>query len=235
MRSSGTTGLAVFGEPDGLDEAERSSAIRDCLQTTKPFVAVNAIDEIDNFLAVHGDALWASAAIAAAGPGDVAVAVATGTAVAVTTCKCGFVSLDGSSWFPIDRLGHMPELIRDHDDRRQQAPRNRFLKFLGMPELGTIYGVSGNSMILNGVVLGGTGAGFQPPCYALDACVAPVAAAADRTVAQADRPQETLSTEQLHSLLLNALVRGERLPGLVIARHEMAARQLARKVRKYPA
>ena len=89
--------------------------------------------------------------------------------------------------------------------------------------------------MLNGVVLGGTGAGFQPPCSALDACVAPVAAAAGRTVARADKPQEPLSTEQLHSLLLNALVKGERLPGLVIARHEVAARQLARKVRKYPA
>jgi len=232
----GAPGLAVFGEPDGLGQAERIRAIGDCLRTRKPFVAVDAIDEIDNFLAVHNSALWASAAIAASGPGDVAVAVATGTAVAVTSCKCGFVSLDGDPWFPIDRLGDMPELIRSYMvPLAEPALRNRFLKFLGMPEPGTIFGISGNAMILNGVVLGGTGAGFQPSGYALDACVAPVAAAAGRTVTRADRPQETLSTEQLHSLLLNALARGERLPGLVIARHEMAARQLARKVRKHPA
>jgi len=89
-------------------------------------------------------------------------------------------------------------------------------------------------MTLNAFVLGGFGAGFQPSCYPWDACAVPVAAAAGRTVARVDT-QDVLETEEIEKLLLDNICRAERLPGLVIARHEVAARRLVRKVREYPA
>jgi hypothetical protein len=229
-------GLAIFGTSDGLSHPERGREIKSCLKANKPLVVVEAISGKDDFLAVHGDTLWASAAMAVYGRGHVATAVASGRAVAVTSWDHGFLSLEASPWSPIGKLAHTPELIRS-----RVVPLGRgiteplwFLQLLRMLELDSIYGPSGNAMILNGVVLGGTGAGLLPPGYAWNACVAPIAAAAGRTVARVDT-QERLSTEQLHSLLLHSLLKGERLPGLVIARHELAARQFVNGVRQSPA
>lgn len=229
-------GLAIFGTSDGLSHLERGREIKRCLKANKPLVVVEAISGTDDFLAVHGDTLWASAAMAVYGHGHVATAVASGRAVAVTSWDHGFLSLEASPWSPIGNLAHTPELIRS-----RVVPLGRsitdplwFLQLLRMLELDSIYGPSGNAMILNGVVLGGTGAGFLPPGYAWNACVAPIAAAAGRTVARVDT-EEHLTTKQLHSLLLRSLLKDERLPGLVIARHELAARQLVRGLRKSPA
>ena len=226
-------GAAVFGTSDGLSHLERGRQIKSCLKAGRPLVVVEAISGADEFLAVHGDTLWASAAIAVYGYRHVAVAVASGRAVAVTSWDLGFLSLEASCWSPIGNLAHTPELIRS-----RMVPLGRgisdplwFLQLLRMLELDWIYGPSGNAMILNGVVLGGTGAAFLPPGYAWQACVVPIAAAAGRTVARIDT-EEYLTTKQLHRLLLRSLLKGERLPGLVIARHELAARQFMRGLRR---
>lgn len=229
-------GLAIFGPGDGLSQLERGREIKRCFKANRPLVVIEAISGTDDFLAVHGDTLWASAAMAVYGHGHVATAVASGRAVAVTSWDHGFLSLEANPWSPIGNLAHTPELIRSRvvPLGRSIADPFWFLQLLRMLELDSIYGPSGNAMILNGVVLGGTGAGFLPPGYAWNACVAPIAAAAGRTVARVDT-EEQLTTKQLHSLMLRRLLKGERLPGLVIARHELAARQLARGLRKSPA
>jgi hypothetical protein len=227
--------VAIFGKSDGLSHKERGRTIEDCLRAKRPFVVVDAISGVGNFLAVHGDALWASTAIAVLDLEDIASAVASGPATAVTSRGRGMLSLGANPWIPITEISHTPELITSCIVPLGRAShRLSFLQLLAAPELDSIYGLSGNAMILNGVVLGGTGAAFQPPCYAWDACVAPIASAAGRTVARIDT-QEFLGTDQLHSQLLSSAVNGERLPGLVIARHEVAARQLVRRVRKHPA
>lgn len=226
-------GAMVFGTSDGLSHPERGRQIKACMKTGTPLVVVEAISGANEFLAVHGDTLWASAAIAVYGHGHVASAVASGRAVAVTSWDLGFLALEATSWSPIGNLAHMPELIRS-----RMVPLGRdisdplwLLQLLRMLEPDSIYGPSGNAMILNGIVLGGTGAAFLPPGYAWHACAAPIAAAAGRTVARVDT-EEHLTTKQLHTLLLRSLLKGERLPGLVIARHELAARQLVRGLRK---
>jgi len=224
---------AVFGTSDGLSHPERGRQIKACMKKDIPVVVVEAISGANEFLAVHGDTLWASAAIAVCGHRDVATAVASGGAVAVTSWDVGFLTLEATSWSPIGNLAHMPELIRS-----RMVPLGKdisdpvwLLQLLRMLESDSIYGPSGNAMILNGIVLGGTGAAFLPPDYAWHACAAPIAAAAGRTVARVDT-EEHLTTKQLHALLLRSLLKGERLPGLVIARHELAARQLVRRLPK---
>jgi hypothetical protein len=226
-------GAAVFGTSDGLSHADRGREIKRCLNADKPLVVIDAISGADEFLAVHGDALWASTAIAACGRTDVATAVASGRVVAVSSADLGFLSLNASSWSPIGNLAHTPELIRS-----QLVPLGRgisdprlFWQLLRMLGLDAIYGPSGNAMILNGVVLGGTGAAFLPPGHAWHACVAPIAAAAGRTVARIDT-REHLTTNQLHMLLLDSLVKGVPLPGLVVARRDLTARNLVRRLRK---
>jgi hypothetical protein len=223
----------VFGTSDGLSHPERGRQIKACIKKDIPVVIVEAISGANEFLAVHGDTLWASATIAVCGHRDVATAVASGRAVAVTSWDLGFLSLEAASWSPIGNLAHMPELIRS-----RIVPLGKdisdplwLLQLLRMLESDSIYGPSGNAMIMNGVVLGGTGAAFLPPDYAWHACAAPIAAAAGRKVARIDT-QEHLTAKQLHALLLRSLLKGERLPGLVIARHELAARQLVRRLPK---
>ena len=107
-------------------------------------------------------------------------------------------------------------------------------QFLAPPEMDAFNWLSGNAMILNAFVLGGFGAGFLPSCYPWDAYAVPVAAAAGRTVARVDT-QACMDTGELEQLLLERIFRAERLPGLVIARHEVAAKRLVRRVREYPA
>jgi hypothetical protein len=228
--------LAVFGRSDGLSHRDRGQAIADCLQTGKPFVVIEGISGVDDFFAVHGDSHWASAAIAASGRRHIATAVASGRAIAVASRDRGFLSLDASPWSPINEAVRTPELSRSRvvPLSKEITERLWFLQHLSVLELDSIYGPSGNAMILNGVVLGGIGAGFLPSGHAWNACVAPVAAAAGRTVARVDT-QKRLNTGQLHNLLLRSLLRGERLPELIIARHEVAARQLVRGVRTFPA
>jgi hypothetical protein len=206
------------------------------LRAHKPLAVIEPISGVDAFFAVHGDTLWASATIAVSEQGHIATAIVSGRAAAVISRDRGFLSLEASDWSPIRDFVRTPELNRSRvvPLGRDITERVWFLEHLSGLELDSIYGPSGNATIFNGVVLGGVGAGFLPSGYAWNACVAPVAAAAGRTVARADT-QQRLNTGQLHRLLLRSLVRGERLPDLIIARHEVAARQLVRGARTFPA
>ena len=82
-------GLAIFGTSDGLSHLERGQEIKSYLKANKSLVVVEAISGTDDFLAVHGDTLWASAAMAVYGHGHIATAVASGRAVAVTSWTTG--------------------------------------------------------------------------------------------------------------------------------------------------
>ena len=227
-------GVHVFGEADRQNLQDYGQAIAACLLARTPFVLVDPISGLDSFLAVHGDTLWAAAAIAAFGPEDVATAVASGAAVAVTNRGRGLVSLNESPWIPITEISRAPELIRSSLILPGEFAHWPSYQVVAPPDMGAFNWLSGNAMLLNAVVLGGIGAGFQPSCHPWDACVVPIAATAGRTVARVDT-EECLSAGQLHRLLLDALCEAERLPGLVVARHEFAAKRLVREVRQYPA
>jgi hypothetical protein len=227
-------GVTIFGKVDRRNLQDQGQAIAACRRGRTPFVLVDPISGPDSFLAVHGDTLWASAAIAAFSLEDIATAVISGPAIAVTSRSCGLISLNASQWIPITETSHTPELMGSNLILPGGAAPRPSFQLVTPPEMDAFNWLSGNAMILNAVVLGGIGAGFQPSCYPWDACVVPVAAAAGRTVARVDT-QECLNAEQLHGLLLDTLSQAERLPGMVIARHEVAAKRLVRKVRKYPA
>ena len=224
----------VSGPADRRDLADRAKALAECLGGPTPFVLVNPISGPDCFLAVHGDALWASAAIAAVSPEDTATAVASGPAVAVTSRGRGLICLGRGPWIPITETSQTPELIRSNMILPGGVVPVPSFQFVAPPEMDALNWLSGNAMILNALVLGGIGAVFQPSCYPWDACAVPTAAAAGRTVARVDT-QECLDPAESERLLLETVLRAERLPGLVIARHEVAARRLVRKVREYPA
>jgi hypothetical protein len=233
-RRLGLPDVVVFGKVGRRELSGQGERITRCLRNRTPFVLVNAISGPDCYLAVHGDTLWASAAIAGAGPEDTATAVASGPAIAVTSHGRGLISLSGSAWLPVTETSHSPELIRSNLILPGGFSSVPSFQLVAPPEMDALKWLSGNAMTLNAFVLGGFGAGFQPSCYPWDACAVPVAAAAGRTVARVDT-QDVLETEEIEKLLLDNICRAERLPGLVIARHEVAARRLVRKVREYPA
>lgn len=230
IRCQRLPGVDVFGKADRQNLPDQGRAIKACLLARTPFVLVDPISGPDSFLAIYGDTLWAAAAIAAFGPEDVATAVASGAAIAVTNRGRGLVSLNASPWIPITETSHVPERISSSLILPGEFARRPSYPVVAPLEMGAFNWLSGNAMLLNSVVLGGIGAGFQPPCHPWDACVIPVAATAGRIVARVDT-EECLSAGQLHRLLLDALRDAERLPGLVIARHEVAARRLVREVR----
>jgi hypothetical protein len=234
VRSQSGPDAAVFGRADRRERHEQGQAIAECLLSRMPFVLVNPISGPDCYLAVHGETLWASAAIAAVGPEDTATAVASGPAVAVTTHGDGLISLSGSPWIPIAKTSQNPELIRSNLILPGGIASVPSFQFVAPPEMDAFTWLSGNAMILNAFVLGGFGAGFLRSCHPWDAYAVPVAAAAGRTVARVDT-QECMDTEALEQLLLDRIVRAERLPGLVIARHEVAAKRLVHRVREHPA
>jgi hypothetical protein len=224
----------VSGPADQGNLADRADGLAGCLCGPTPFVLVNPISGPDCFLAVHGDGLWASAAIAAIGLEDTATAVASGPAVTVTSRGRGLISLGRGPWIPITETSQTPELITSNLILPGGVVPVPSFQFVAPPEMDALSWLSGNAMILNALVLGGIGAAFLPSCYPWDACAVPAAAAAGRTVARVDT-QECLGPLESEQLLFATILRAERLPGLVIARHEVAARRLVRKVREYPA
>ena len=96
VRRRGVPDAVIFGKADRRERDDQGRAIAECLRGRTPFVLVNPISGPDCYLAVHGETLWASAAIAAASPEDTATAVASGPAVAVTSHGRGLISLGGS-------------------------------------------------------------------------------------------------------------------------------------------
>jgi hypothetical protein len=214
--------------------ADRTVVFAECLCRPTPLVLVNPISGPDCFLAVHSDALWASAAIAAVSLKDTATAVASGSAVTVTSRGRGLISLGRGPWIPITATSRTPELITSSLILPGGVVPVPAFQFVAPPAMNALNWLSGNAMILNALVLGGIGAAFQPSCYPWDACAVPAAAAAGRTVVRVDT-QECLGPAESEQLLLATILQAEQLPGLVIARHEVAARRLVRKVREYPA
>lgn len=234
VRRQADPDAVVLSRADRRDRHDQGRTIAEYLRRQRPFVLVSSISGADCYLAVHGETLWASAAIAAASPDDTATAVASGQAVAVTSYGRGLISLGGGPWIPIAETSQNPELIRSNLILPGGLASVPSFQFVAPPELDAFTWLSGNAMILNAFVLGGFGAGFLRSCHTWDAYAVPIAAAAGRTVARVDT-QECLDTEALEELLLDRIVRAERLPGLVIARHEVAAKRLVHRVREYPA
>ena len=112
VRSQGGPNAVIRGRADRWERHDQGQAVAECLLSRTPFVLANPISGPDCYLAVHGETLWASAAIAAVGPEDTATAVASGPAIAVTSHGRGLISLNGSPWIPITETSQNPELIK---------------------------------------------------------------------------------------------------------------------------
>jgi hypothetical protein len=218
-------GLAVFGKGDGMADAERAERIRACLQRQQPFAAIDPLDNIETFLAIDGEERYASAAIVALDRSHVAVSVATGRTVAVGTHHNALVR-SGGKWVPVRDLRRMPIFpasvsapLYAHDRTTPAWP----LRHGRAQQIERIFAESGNSILLNGVVLGGVEAGYQPDCAPCEAAAMYIAAAAGCVMLKASTGRFLARPYQVRAMLINALLKGEKVPGLIAARHEFAA------------
>jgi hypothetical protein len=220
-------GLAVFGKGDGLDDGRRAEKINAYVREKRSFAAIDPIDPIHSFLAIDGEDRYASVAIVARSLQHVAIAVATGPTIAVGTHHTALVRHDSGDWMPACDLPAMPVLPASVSAQISAPDRS------GIPwpprsraaHTGTIFPESGNPILLNGLVLGGLEAGYQPDCRPWDCAAMYIAAAAGRTVVRA-ATGKLLTQQQVQSLLIHALLKGEKVPGLIAARHELAAHRL---------
>jgi fructose-1,6-bisphosphatase/inositol monophosphatase family enzyme len=87
-------------------------------------------------------------------------------------------------------------------------------------------------MLLNSVVLGGIEAGYQPSCRPWDAAAVYIAAAAGRIVGRAKTGKFFTHPHQVQALLISALLKGQEVPSLIAARHELAAHRLLTHLRE---
>jgi hypothetical protein len=223
-------GLAMFGQGDGLGHRQQGNAIRNCLRRKEPFAVVKPFDNLDRFLGFYGEDTFASVAIVARGPQHVAISVATGSTVAVGSHHVALVQRDTSTWIRMSELSDLPVL---HSSIA--APP-------GTPigdevESSAFFPESGNATLLNGVLLGGIEAAYQPDSWPWDVAASYIAAAAGRTVVQASggprsRRRTPLTAADVQSILVKALTEGEKVPGLVIARGELAAHRLINHLRQ---
>lgn len=212
--------LAVVGNGDGLSCGERAETIRACLLGKRPFAAVNPIDGMTGFLAIDGEDRYASVAIVARSLHHVAIAVAAGSTVAVGTHHAALVQRDDDGWVPVGDLLGMPVLPASI-----AAPSRAGLA-------GTMFAEWGNAIMLNGVVLGGVEAAYQPACWPCDGAAAYIAAAIGRTTVRAVTGRLLTHPHQVQALLINALRKGGRLPALITARDELSAHRLLKDLRR---
>lgn len=217
--------LAVLGPGDGLSLAERARAIDACLHGRRPFAAVQPIDGITRFLAVDSEDRYASAAIVAFSFQHVAVAVATGSAVAVGTHHATLIRRGGGPWIPAPDLPVLPVLPSS-----VAAPAG--ILGPGGPRTDALFPEWGNQILLSGVVMGGVEAAYQPGCQPCDGAASYIAAAAGCTTVRALTGRRLSHPHEVQALLVNALRRGSKIPGLVVARHELAARRLLHQLRR---
>ena len=185
---------------------------------------IQPIDGITRFLAVDSEDRYASVAIVAFSFQHVAVAVATGSAVAVGTHHAALIRRGGGPWIPARDLPVLPVLPAS-----VAAPA-------GIPGPGgrpALFPEWGNQILLNGVVLGGVEAAYQPDCWPCDGAASYIAAAAGRTTVRAVTGRRLTHPHEVQALLVNALRRGGKIPGLVVARHELAAHRLLKQLRRY--
>jgi hypothetical protein len=217
--------LAVFGNGDGLSHGERARQIKACLRDQRPFAVINPIEGITRFLAIDSGDSYASVAIVARNLQHVAMAVATGSAVAVGTHHTALVQRDGGTWIPAGELPHLPVLHASI-----AAPVSTLNH--GGPQTGTLFPESGNLIVLNGVVLGGVEAAYQPDCRPCDSAAIYIAAAAGRTTVRAVTGRLLTPPYQVQALLINALLKGGKVPALIAARDELAAHRLLNYLRQ---
>lgn len=213
--------LVVLGHGDGLGPAERARVIDACLRDRCPFAVIQPVDGITGFLAVDSEDRCASVAIVAFSFQHVAVAIATGSAVAVGTHHAALVRRDGGPWISARDLPVRPVLPSS-----VAAPAAIPVPF------GPRFPEWGNQILLNGVVLGGVEAAYQPGCWPCDGAASYIAVAAGCIAIRALTRRCLSHPHEVQALLVSALRRGGTIPGLVIARHELAARRLLSQLRR---
>jgi hypothetical protein len=227
--------LAVVGNGDGLSRGERAEMINACLLGKRPFAAVNPIDGVARFLSIDSDDRYASVAIVARSLQHVAVAVAAGSTVAVGTHHTALVQRDGGSWIPVSDLPVMPVMLASvaapadapGRDGLPLGPPGR-----GGPPAGALFPEWGNAIMLNGVVLGGVEAAYQPACRPCDGAAVYIAAAAGRTIVRAVTGRLLTHPYQVQALVINALRKGGMVPAFIAARDELGAHRLLRDLRR---
>jgi hypothetical protein len=223
------SGLVVLGQGDGLGHRQRGRTIKDFLPKKQPFAVVKLFDNLDRFLGFDGEDTFASVAIVARGLQHVAISVATGSTVAVGNHQIARVQRDSSTWIRMSELSDLPVL---HGSIA--AP-------LGTPigdevESWALFPESGNATLLSGVLLGGIEAAYQPDCWPWDVAASYIAAAAGRTVVRASGSPRSrrppLTAAGVLDILIKALLDGDKVPGLVVARGELAAHRLINHLRQ---
>jgi hypothetical protein len=218
-------GLAVFGNGDGLSHDKRACQIRACLRDQRPFAVINPIEDITRFLAIDSEDRCSSAAIVARNLQHVAMAVATRSAVAVGTHHTALVQRDGGTWIPASDRPRLPVLPAS-----VAAPVSTLNH--GRPQTGTLFPESGNLIMLNGVVLGGVEAAYQPACRPCGSAAIYIAAATGRITVRAVTGRLLTPPYQVQALLMNALLKGGKVPALIAARDELAAHRLLSYLRR---
>jgi hypothetical protein len=236
VRQAGTDAepdLAVFGKGDGLDDGQRAERIRRCLRKNRLFAVIYPIDNIASFLGVHGEGRYASVAIVARDLRQLVVAVSAGSTLAVAQ--------------PDELLiaqGDGPLLQPSQPPGSPILPGSYVL--LSTPESGSAACEAGcprtalcgtalpepaNPILLNGILLGGVEAGYQPDCTPWEGAASYLAAMAGRVILDAGRGKKLKYPHQVHDLLGHALRSGELMPSLIVARDDLSARRLFDRVR----
>jgi hypothetical protein len=227
--SDALPGLVVFGRGDEFGHRERGRMVKACLRDKRPVAVIKPIDGMTKFLALDGEDGYASVAIVACGPHHVAISVAAGSTVAVGNHQAALVQRDSSNWIPISGLSDMPVLHGSIAAPIATPTEDEVESAAFFPE-------SGNPTLLNGVLLGGIEAAYQPDCRPWDVAASYIAAAAGRTIVRASgsprSPKRPLTAADVLDLLVQALLDGEKVPGLVVARGELAAHRLINHLRQ---
>ena len=218
--------LTVLGRGDGFSPAERARTVDACLRGRRPLAVVQPIDRITRFLTVDSEDRYASVAVVAFSFQHVAVAVATGSAVAVGTHHAALIRRDAGPWIPAcDRPG-LPIL-------RASVAVPATIPGPGGSRTSALFPEWGNQILLNGVVMGGVEAAYQPDCWPCDGAASYIAAAAGCTIVRSLTGRRLNHPHEVLALLVNALRRGGKIPSLVVARNELAAHRLLNHLRRY--
>ena len=203
--------------------------VKACLREKRPVAVIKPIDYMTRFLSFDGEDGYASVAFVACGLQHVAVSVAAGPTVAVGNHHVARVQRDSSTWIRISDLSDLPVL------------HGSFAAPIGTPtgdevEPASFFPESGNPTLLNGVLLGGIEAAYQPDCRPCDVAVSYLAAAAGAPLsgpaAALALPNVPLTAAYVLEILIKALLDGDKVPGLVVARGELAAHRLINYLRQ---
>ena len=217
--------LTVLGRGDGLGSAERAGLTDVCLRGRRPLAMIAPVDGITRFLALDSDDCYASVAIVAFSFQHVAIAVATGSAVAVGTHHAALIRRASGPWILARDLPVLPLLPSS-----VAAPAASLGR--GGPRPDALFPEWGNQILLSGVVMGGVEAAYQPDCWPCDGAASYIAVAAGGTVVRAHTGRRLNHPHEIQALLVSALRRGGKIPGLVVARHELAAHRLLHHLRQ---